>query len=177
MFGIGADLDEPAWRGVFRQLVALGLVEVDHGAYGALKLAPASRPVLKGEARVEMRAATAAVARPRRERSRAAAALAAADVPLLERLRAWRLAEARSQGVPAYVILHDTTLAELAQRRPRRSRSWPACPGSAPASSSATARACWACSPRDGRARFLLDSCCFGNLVAVPGCPSRIAHA
>jgi ATP-dependent DNA helicase RecQ len=118
VFGIGADLDETAWRSVFRQLVALGFVEVDHGAYGALKLAPASRPVLKGEARVEMRRVVASGARPKRERSRVSEALAAADLPLLEQLKAWRLAEARTQGVPAYVILHDSTLAELAQRRP-----------------------------------------------------------
>jgi ATP-dependent DNA helicase RecQ len=34
------------------------------------------------------------------------------------RLRAWRLEEARRQAVPAYVILHDATLAEIARRRP-----------------------------------------------------------
>ena len=49
VFGVGADLDDAAWRGVFRQLVALGLVHVDHDAHGALKLTEASRAVLKGE--------------------------------------------------------------------------------------------------------------------------------
>jgi len=119
VFGIGADLDEAAWRSVFRQLVALGYVEVDHGAYGALKLALASRPVLKGEERVEMRRVAAPAARPKRERSRVSESLSAADLPLLDQLKAWRLAESRAQGVPAFVILHDSTLAELAQRRPR----------------------------------------------------------
>ncbi|MBI2317684.1 MAG: DNA helicase RecQ, partial [Betaproteobacteria bacterium] len=57
VFGIGADLDEPTWRGVFRELVSRGLARVDHGAHGALKLAEASRAVLKGEQRVEMRRA------------------------------------------------------------------------------------------------------------------------
>ncbi len=38
VFGIGSDLDEAAWRGVFRQLVALGFTRVDHEAHGALKL-------------------------------------------------------------------------------------------------------------------------------------------
>ena len=55
VFGIGVDLDEAAWRDVFRQLVALGLAHVDHAAYGALRLTDASRPVLKGERTVEMR--------------------------------------------------------------------------------------------------------------------------
>ncbi len=119
VFGLGADLDEAAWRSVFRQLVALGFVEVDHGAYGALKLAPASRPVLKGEQRVEMRRVAAPGARPRRERSRVSETLADGDLALLDKLKAWRLDEARTQAVPAYVILHDSTLAELARRRPR----------------------------------------------------------
>jgi ATP-dependent DNA helicase RecQ len=38
---------------------------------------------------------------------------------LLERLKAWRLAEARAQSVPAFVILHDSTLTEIARTRPR----------------------------------------------------------
>ncbi len=118
VFGIGADLDEAAWRSVFRQLVSLGYVEVDHGAYGALKLASASRPVLKGEERVEMRRVAAPAARGKRERSRISESLSAADLPLLDQLKAWRLAESRAQGVPAFVILHDSTLAELARRRP-----------------------------------------------------------
>ncbi|MFI4903147.1 MAG: DNA helicase RecQ [Burkholderiales bacterium] len=119
VFGIGADTDEAAWRLVFRQLVALGLAEVDHGAYGALKLCAAARPVLKGEAPVSMRRA---VARPRggtRTRGACAGAdLASVDASLLARLKAWRLNEAREQGVPAFVIFNDRTLAEVAQRRP-----------------------------------------------------------
>ena len=119
VFGIGAGLDDASWRSVFRQLVALGLVEVDHTTYGALRLAPAARPVLKGEERVQMRHLDTTATRPRRERGRTNAAVHAADRDLLDRLKAWRLAEARTQGVPAFVILHDATLAELAQRRPR----------------------------------------------------------
>ena len=69
VFGIGADLDEPAWRGVFRQLVALGLSRVDHDAHGALKLTEASRPVLRGEQRVEMRRVVARQAPADRRRA------------------------------------------------------------------------------------------------------------
>ncbi len=123
VFGVGADLDEVAWRGVFRQLVALGLATVDHAAHGALKLTEASRPVLRGEVQVEMRP-TVTRARPARGAARAAAAdLLPPDAGLLERLKTWRLAESRVQGVPAYVILHDSTLAEIARRRPGNLRS------------------------------------------------------
>ena len=119
VFGIGADLDDAAWRSVFRQLVALGYARVDHARYGALRLTDAARPVLRGGERVSLRRA---VAQPRaRARSRAAtdAQLSAPDVDLFERLKAWRLGEARTQGVPAYVILHDRTLADIARARPR----------------------------------------------------------
>jgi len=124
VFGIGADLDEAAWRGVFRQLVALGLVHVDHAAHGALKLTEASRAVLKGEQIVELRrtAARGRTKRPSPAGARAGASgihgLSAPALDLFERLKAWRRDEARTQGVPAYVILHDATLAEIARRKP-----------------------------------------------------------
>ena len=119
VFGIGEDLDEAAWRGVFRQLVALGLARVDHEAHGALKLAESSRVVLRGERRVDMRRVVAGRRRPPATRAGTAVDLPPADADLLAQLKAWRLAEARTQGVPAYVILHDSTLAEIARRRPR----------------------------------------------------------
>ena len=128
VFGIGSDLDEAAWRDVFRQLVALGLAHVEHAAYGALRLMPASRPVLKGEQPVEMRRTAPRVRRTRKARTVvaggdgatiAAAPDAAGEAGRYARLKAWRLAEARRQAVPAYVILHDATLAEIARQRPR----------------------------------------------------------
>ncbi len=118
VFGLGADLDEAAWRGVFRQLVALGLACVDHEAHGALKLTEASRPVLRGEQPVEMRRVAAGPRRKSASRAGAPADLAPAAAGLLARLKAWRLAEARTQAVPAYVILHDSALAEIARRCP-----------------------------------------------------------
>ena len=138
VFGIGADLDEAAWRDVFRQLVALGFVTVDHAAFGALRLTEASRAVLRGERPVEMRRATPRKRKTRQTRVRteqagaatteitentgntgaAAGADQAGSAERLARLKAWRLAEARRLGLPAYVILHDATLIEIAQRRP-----------------------------------------------------------
>jgi ATP-dependent DNA helicase RecQ len=120
VFGIGADIDDAGWRNVFRQLVALGYVRVDHEAHGGLRLTDASRAVLKGAQRVSLRRA---VARPRStRRTRASAAvmgeLTGAETALLDRLKAWRLSESRTQSVPAYVILHDKTLAEIARRLP-----------------------------------------------------------
>jgi ATP-dependent DNA helicase RecQ len=118
VFGVGADVDDATWRSVFRQLVALGLVEVDHAGHGALRLTPASRPVLRGERPVQMRQLRTA-SRPAKKLRPAASGLAAQDAELLARLKAWRLQQSRDQGVPAYVVLHDSTLVEIARQRPR----------------------------------------------------------
>nr|MBA3775452.1 HRDC domain-containing protein [Betaproteobacteria bacterium] len=119
VFGVGADVDEGSWRGVFRQLIAMGLARVDHESHGALKLAEPSRAVLKGEQLVEMRRVVAGHSRSKRSRKQTGFDLAPGAAGLFERLKRWRLAEAQAQAVPAYVILHDSTLAELARRRPR----------------------------------------------------------
>jgi ATP-dependent DNA helicase RecQ len=120
LFGLGRELDENAWRSVFRQLVALGYARPDHEAFGALRLTEASRPVLKGERRIELRRAIQRKAKPSvRPRAMSAGEPLAADAALLERLKAWRAGQAREQAVPAYVIFHDRTLAALAAARPR----------------------------------------------------------
>jgi ATP-dependent DNA helicase RecQ len=116
-FGIGADRSGREWRAIVRQCIALGLLEVDHDAYGALRLAGESRAVLKGERGVSLRAW-----REARKSSRARKAtlegLSAEAQTLFEKLRAWRAEAARSHGVPAYVIFHDATLREIARVRP-----------------------------------------------------------
>ncbi len=117
VFGIGADLDDATWRSVFRQLVAQGLVRVDHEAHGALKLAEASRAVLRGDATVSMRRTVSRVPKAQKLRGEAAS-LDTGARPLFDALKAWRLEQAKVQGVPAYVILHDRTLAAIAQARP-----------------------------------------------------------
>jgi ATP-dependent DNA helicase RecQ len=120
VFGIGSELDDAQWRSVFRQLVALGYAEVDHAGYGALRLTEAARPILRGENRVEMRhSVEAKSARSARRRIAYAPSGLAPGAGLLAQLKEWRREEARRQGVPAYVILHDATLAEIAQRAPR----------------------------------------------------------
>jgi len=75
--------------------------------------------VLKGETRVEMRRVVASQRVPRRSRVVQDANLSPADADIFERLKGWRSAEARAQGVPAYVISHDSTLAEIARQQPQ----------------------------------------------------------
>ena len=120
-FGIGADLDVGQWRSVIRQLVARGLLRVDVEKYGSLQLTPAARPVLRGEATVELRRDALPARRTRRggeAPARVQAVLGDGDQALFDALRAQRRALAEQQGVPPYVIFHDASLIEMAARRP-----------------------------------------------------------
>ncbi|WP_407703275.1 DNA helicase RecQ [Streptomyces solincola] len=123
VFGIGTELREAQWRGVVRQLLAQGLLSVE-GDYGTLVLTEASGEVLGGGREVPLRSEPE---RPARAAAKSGGgsrrAAPAADLPpeaagLFERLRAWRAATAKEQGVPAYVVFHDATLREIATTRP-----------------------------------------------------------
>jgi ATP-dependent DNA helicase RecQ len=125
--GLGKDLDKQQWRTLFRQLTSLGYLAPDAGGHGGLQLGDDARvrPLLRGEARLELRLPPARAER-RKERRVAAAAAApavsgAADGPdagLLAALKAWRRDLARAQGVPPYVVFHDRTLVEIATTQP-----------------------------------------------------------
>jgi ATP-dependent DNA helicase RecQ len=120
-FGVGAELDDLAWRSVVRQLVALGLLHADARRYGALGLTDAARPVLRGESRLQLRhAGPKRVRGARRGEQRAAALIPQGlDAELVEALRSLRRELAGAQRVPPYIIFHDATLHELARLRPR----------------------------------------------------------
>src|SRR6185437_2308776 len=136
-FGIGADLDVTQWRSVLRQLVMLRLVQVDTERYSVLRLTSACREVLRGERTIRLRrtihrggmrpAGRGPVDRSRVTAAQAARVLAEGSEPfaddnthagLFQALRAWRLQVAREHGVPAYTVFHDSTLEEIARRRP-----------------------------------------------------------
>ena len=135
VFGVGADLREPEWRGVARQLLAQGLLGVE-GDFGVLTLTGASAAVLRQEREIMLRREPERVRAPRPGRSsragrapgagaarRAPPARPAADLTpeaarVFERLREWRAGTAREQNVPAYVIFNDATLRQIAAEKP-----------------------------------------------------------
>jgi ATP-dependent DNA helicase RecQ len=119
-FGIGKESSANEWRGVFRQLVARGLLAVDIEGHGGLRLTEASRPVLRGEESLQLRreikpAKTKKVRVSREARQPFADA---ADQRLWEALRALRRELAAVQGVPPYIVFHDATLAEMVEHKP-----------------------------------------------------------
>jgi ATP-dependent DNA helicase RecQ len=118
-YGIGADLDARTWRGVFRQLVAGGLLEVDAEGYGGLRLTDASRAVLAGRQSVTLRKELPAKGARKPDRGpRTGVPVQPQDLALFGALRDLRARLAREQNVPAYVIFHDSTLRNIAERRP-----------------------------------------------------------
>ena len=131
-FAVGTDLDARQWRSVIRQLVARGLLSVDVEKYGSLQLTATAPAVLRGEATVELRrdALPARKTRPAREtRDRVQSVLGAGSQALFDALRAHRRVLAEGQGVPPYVIFHDASLVEMAERRPRSLDEFAAIPG------------------------------------------------
>ncbi|MFL5284334.1 MAG: DNA helicase RecQ [Rhodopila sp.] len=128
-FGVGAAHPPAYWRGLIRQLIALRALDVDTQGHGGLYLVQEeARPILRGERAVILRQEGRASPRTQRPPEKAAPVVAAATPPamiddpqtktLYEALRLWRLAEAKGQGIPPYVIFHDSVLRDIAALRP-----------------------------------------------------------
>jgi ATP-dependent DNA helicase RecQ len=119
-FGIGTELKAQEWRSVFRQLVAGDYLNVDLQGYGGLQLTTKSRPLLRGETRLQLRKERKPE-RARREKRSAPSTgpLSPVEDVLWEALRACRKRLAEEQGVPPYVIFHDSTLREMVHSQPQ----------------------------------------------------------
>ncbi len=122
-FGVGAERDRNQWRSIFRQLHAIGLLEMDMAGYGSWTITEAGREILRGNGTVEIRQDVLRKAKPARTRGKGrgaaeAADPALADPDLLAALKSLRTDLAKAQGVPAYVVFADRTLIELAVMRP-----------------------------------------------------------
>ncbi len=119
-FGVGTELNVAEWRSVFRQLIAADLLRVDMDGYGSIRMTEECAPVLKGERPVFFRKDPEPEKKQKKKRT---ARKGRPDTPagqsLFQALRETRLALARNQGVPPYVIFHDSTLAEMAEHRPQ----------------------------------------------------------
>ncbi|KJE36924.1 ATP-dependent DNA helicase RecQ [Thalassospira sp. HJ] len=121
VYAIGKDIAQPQWRSVFRQLLAMGYLQVDVEGHGGVYLTEESRPVLRGEKVVEMRKDPGESKRAMTKRLRDfdTEFENEEDRDLWERLRTLRRELATSQNVPPYVIFSDRTLWEMVRFKPR----------------------------------------------------------
>ncbi|KQV38555.1 MULTISPECIES: DNA helicase RecQ [unclassified Rhizobium] len=123
VFGAGKDIPAKTWQSVFRQLLAAGLISIDHSAFGAMKLEPEARAVFKREREVRFRKDRPSLGKAKAGNRSAAASAARStlsdrDGELFQALRTVRATLARELNVPPYVIFPDTTLIALAKERP-----------------------------------------------------------
>jgi ATP-dependent DNA helicase RecQ len=126
-YGVGADLGEAQWRAVLRQLIALGHLRTE-GEYNTLELTPSSKQVLRGEVTLLLRVPVEVQPRSRRNAVRGVSGKSLEKAPPLpldgdalvryQNLKAWRAEVAREHNLPAYVVFHDATLAEMARAEP-----------------------------------------------------------
>ena len=122
-FGIGANFSETQLRGVLRQLIAMGALNVQGQVFNTLQLTEGSRAVLRGDVKVMLRES---VSHKPEKRSRkpqapgpAAANLNQDGLVRYINLKAWRAEVAKEHNLPAYVIFHDATLAHIAAANPQ----------------------------------------------------------
>jgi len=119
VFGVGKALHEKEWRTLFRQLLAKGLIRVDEDGFGTFRLEASCKPLLKGETTLLLRREKQAAKTAATKKARGAIEIAPEDVDLWEALRQKRRKLAETQGVPPYVIFHDSTLLAILEARPR----------------------------------------------------------
>ncbi len=120
-FGVGTDYSRNEWRSIFRQLSALGIIAMDITAYGRWTITEQGREVLGGRQRIELRKESlkpTKKAKETRSTRTAAPTLEGEEQGLFDALKARRMALAKAEGVPAYVVFPDRTLIELARARP-----------------------------------------------------------
>jgi ATP-dependent DNA helicase RecQ len=126
-FGIGSTVSEAQWRAVLRQRIARGHLQ-RVSDYQPLAHTASSRAVLRGEVKLLLREAAASAGRGKSGRARGGRADAAGKPPprpldaagaaRFAALKAWRAEVARAHNLPAYVVFHDATLADMAELCP-----------------------------------------------------------
>ena len=126
VFGIGTELDSKEWQSVFRQLIAAGHVIADADRFGGLVLTEKCRPLLRGQESIRFRKDPVQKTAKRLTKTPLPEDI---DMALWEALRAHRRDLAEEQGVPPYVIFHDSTLQSMAELMPSTLEAFGDLPG------------------------------------------------
>ena len=115
-FGLGQHKTGLEWRSIFRQLIALGYIDIDVTRYGALCLTESCRTLLKGEEALALRQYEQPIEKDKSSKKKQA--VRPQDEGLWTALRALRVRLAEDLGVPPYLVFHDATLKEMVKKRP-----------------------------------------------------------
>ncbi|OUD09788.1 DNA helicase RecQ [Marivivens niveibacter] len=115
-YGVGKDYSRREWQAIFRQMMGHDLLRPDPERHGGLRMTEKARPILRGEDTIKLRRDTIKAAKTG---NKIKMLVSEDDAPLLSALKAKRRALAEAASVPAYIIFNDSTLIEMAQKRPR----------------------------------------------------------
>ena len=127
-WGIGTDLNRSHWQSIIRQLLAHGMLAPDPEGHGGLRLTESCRPLLRGEATIQLREDRVRPASSPR-RTVTGGSPWQGDPDSWAALRAERRRLAEKAGVPPYVIFHDATLAAMLEARPATLAEMASVPG------------------------------------------------
>jgi ATP-dependent DNA helicase RecQ len=118
-YSVGADMSKEQWSDVFQQLISQGYLAKSEGNYPVLKLTTKSTAVLKGEEKVML---TVETVETQDIASLPVSPLVSSHTsphaPLFQHLKDLRKQLAVEENVPAYIVLSDATLMELATYLP-----------------------------------------------------------
>ncbi len=121
-YGIGKEFGLNEWKSILRQAVSMGLLNVDIDDNSALKLAVRAKSVLKGEEKIFLRQDKTPTVKTKASAPEKAKKVEFDSIPdqeLYDRLKEHRLTIARAQGVPPYVIFHNSVLAQMVLNKPK----------------------------------------------------------
>ena len=115
-YGVGKEYDKRQWQAIFRQMMGHDLMRPDRERHGALRMTEHARPILRGEATIQLRRDSIKAAKGTGPKIRQM--VSEEDAPLLSALKAKRRFFAEQLGGPAYIVFNDKTLIEMAEKRP-----------------------------------------------------------
>ena len=109
-FGVGKDIDANAWRSIFRQLYATGIITLDAEGHGRWLITEAGHQVLKGGGQVLLRKDVVQpppLARNKKRGGVSTVQVGAEDGELLSALKVLRRSLAAAANQPAYIVFSD----------------------------------------------------------------------
>jgi ATP-dependent DNA helicase RecQ len=118
-FGVGQEFNQAQWHSIYRQLIAANLLMVDMTSFGSLRLTEKSHPLLRGEQTIALRKDPEKAPKTKAQAKREQRYNDTPQDALWQALKNRRLELAKQQGVPPYIIFHDSTLIEIHQRKPQ----------------------------------------------------------
>ncbi|MFO0794344.1 MAG: DNA helicase RecQ [Candidatus Brocadiaceae bacterium] len=112
-YGVGKEYSQQQWHSFIRELIQLGYLKLDGDKYPILKLNEKSRNVLTGNEKVFLTKPEEKLKIHHVETDKEY------DHALFDRLRSLRKRMADQEGVPPYIIFHDTSLKEMSVYYPQ----------------------------------------------------------